>query len=296
MMRKIFLLVVVFLVSVAQAQELNCTVKVNADKVSGTNTQLFKTLQQSLTDFVNKTNWTTQKVKNTERINCSMFITINEASGNMFKGTIQLQSSRPVYNSTYSTPVFNFNDKDFTFSYTEFQNLNYNPSSFDSNLVSVVAFYSMIIIGLDADTFTPDGGMPYYEVAQEIANVAQSSGYKGWDLGDSNQNRFALVSNLQSNAYSQFRDAIYQYHYEGLDTMHKDLKAAKEKIIEAITKLSYLELSKPNSFLTRIFFDAKADEIVSIFTGGPAVDNGVLLDKLFSVSPLNSSKWQEIKL
>ena len=295
-MHKIVLIITVFIFGATQAQELNCTVKVNADKVTGTNTQLFKTLQLSLNDFVNKTTWTTQKIKTNERINCSMFITINEASSNVFKATIQVQSSRPVFNSTYSSPVFNFNDKDFTFTYTEFQNLNYNPSSFDSNLVSVVAFYSLIIIGLDADTFTPDGGIPYYEVAQEITNVAQSSGYKGWDQGDTNQNRFVLVSSLSSNAYSQFRDAIYQYHFEGLDQMHKDIKTAKEKIIDAITKLSYLELSKPNSFLTRVFFDAKADEIVSIFTGGPAVNNGDLLDKLFSISPLNSNKWQEIKL
>ena len=295
-MHKLIVLVVVFLFGSAYAQELNCTVKVNADKVSGTNTQVFKTMETSISDLVNKTNWTTQKVKPNERINCSMFITINEASANLFKGTIQVQSSRPVFNSTYSTPVFNFNDKDFTFSYTEFQNFNYNPSSFDSNLVSVIAFYSQIIIGLDADTFVLDGGIPYYETAQEIASVAQSSGYKGWDLGDNNQNRYALVTNLLSNAYSQYRDAMYQYHYEGMDQMHKDLKLAKEKIVEAITKLSFLESSKPNSFLMRVFYDAKADEIVSIFTGGPAVNNGDLLDKLFVTSPLNSNKWAAIKL
>ncbi len=295
-MHKLILFVLVFFFNAAQAQELNCTVRVNADKVSGTNTQIFKTLQQSVGDLVNKTNWTTQKIKSNERINCSMFITINEASGNLFKGTIQVQSSRPVFNSTFSTPILNFNDKDFTFTYTEFQNLNYNPSSFDSNLVSVIAFYSQIIIGLDADTFALDGGIPFYETAQEITTVAQSSGYKGWDQGDNNQNRFTLVTSLLSNAFSQFRDAMFQYHFEGLDQMHKDQKLAKEKIIDAIAKLSLLETSKPNSFLTRVFFDAKADEIVSIFTGGPIVNNGDLLDKLFVVSPLNSNKWAEIKL
>ncbi|NHM07756.1 DUF4835 family protein [Flavobacterium sp. CYK-4] len=295
-MHKILTILTVFLFGTAQAQELNCTVKVNAEQVAGNNLQVFKTLERALADFVNKTNWTTQKVNANERINCSMFININEFAGNQFKASIQVESSRPVYNSTYSSPVFNYNDKDFNFNYTEFQNLNYNPATFDSNLVSVIAFYSMIIIGLDADTFKQDGGIPYYEVAQEIATVAQSSGYAGWSQGDSNQNRYFLVNNLLSNMYSQYRDALYFYHYEGMDLMHKDQKTAKEKIIYAITQLSYMEANKPNSFLTRVFFDAKSDEIVSIFTGGPTVDNATLLDKLFAISPMNSSKWTEIKL
>jgi hypothetical protein len=295
-MRKLILVAFIIFFGTAQAQELNCTLKVNADKVGGTNTQIFKTLERSLTDFVNKTSWTTQKIAANERINCSMFITVNEFAGNQFKATIQVGSSRPVFNSTYTSPVFNYNDKDFNFEYNEFQNLSFNPASFDSNLVSVIAYYSLIIIGLDADTFAQDGGTPYYEVAQEIVNVAQSSGFAGWGQGDSNQNRYFLVNNLTSNMYVQFRDALYQYHFDGLDTMHKDLKTAKEKIIGAITQLSFMELSKPNSFLTRVFFDAKADEIVSIFTGGPTVDNATLLDKLFTVSPMNSSKWAEIKL
>jgi hypothetical protein len=295
-MHKLLIIIFAFLIGSANAQELNCTVKVNYDQIGGTNFQIFKTLEKGLADFVNKTNWTTQKVKNNERINCSMFITINEATGNQFKATIQVGSSRTAYNSTYSSPILNYNDKDFNFEYTEFQLLNYNPNSFDSNLVSVISFYSLIIIGMDADTFKLDGGMPYYETAQEIVTVAQSSGYKGWNQGDSNQNRYFLANDLISNTYSQFRDALYQYHFEGLDLMHKDLKLAKEKIIEAITKLSYMAISRPNSFLSRIFFDAKSDEIVSIFTGGPAVNNGELLDKLFSISPINSSKWTEIKL
>lgn len=295
-MHKLLVIIFAFIIGNVNAQELNCTVKVNYDQIGGTNFQIFKTLEKGLADFVNKTNWTTQKVKNNERINCSMFITINEASGNQFKATIQVGSSRTAYNSTYSSPILNYNDKDFNFEYTEFQLLNYNPNSFDSNLVSVISFYSLIIIGMDADTFKLDGGMPYYEAAQEIVTVAQSSGYKGWNQGDSNQNRYFLANNLVSNTFSQFRDALFQYHFEGLDQMNKDLKLAKEKIIEAITKLSYMEITRPNSFLTRIFFDAKSDEIVSIFTGGPAVNNGELLDKLFTISPINSNKWTEIKL
>jgi hypothetical protein len=225
-----------------------------------------------------------------------MFINIMEYNTNQFKATIQVSSTRPIYNSGYSSPVFNHNDKDFNFEYTEFQLLNYNPNSFDSNLVSVIAFYSLMIIAIDADTFKPDGGTPYYEAAQEVANVAQSSGYTGWMQGDTNQNRYWLINNVLSNTFSQFREALYTYHYEGLDRMHEDQKGAKEKIVEAVTKLSYMELSRPNSFLTRVFFDAKSDEIVSIFTGGPTVDTSSLVNVLYTISPMNSGKWSEIKM
>ncbi|MBS7786729.1 DUF4835 family protein [Flavobacterium sp. CYK-55] len=297
-MRNIFFICLFFSWGFLHSQELNCTVKVNSAKVGGSNAQVFKTLERSLNDFVNKTSWTNNalKLKNNERITCSMFITIDEVNGSIYKGSIQVQSSRPIYNSAYSSPIFNYNDKDFSFDYTEFQILNYNPNAFESNLVSVVSFYCLMIIGFDADTFSQDGGTAYYEIAQDIATTAQSSGYPGWNMGDTNQNRYFLINNVLSNLYVQFRDALYQYHFEGLDQMHKDQKTTKERIISAITQLSYMELNKPNSFLTRVFFDAKADEIVSIFTGGPVVDNATLVDKLFTISPLNSAKWSEIKI
>lgn len=295
-MYKKIILLFILCVGTVSAQELNCTVKVNFEQVAGTNNQVFKTMETVLTDFVNKTNWTSQKVKTNERINCAMFINVNEYNTNQFKATIQVSSSRPIYNSGYSSPVFNHNDKDFNFEYTEFQLLNYNPNSFDSNLVSVIAFYSLMIIAIDADTFKADGGTPYYEAAQEVANVAQSSGYTGWMQGDTNQNRYWLINNILSNTFDQYREALYTYHYEGLDKMHQDQKTAKEKISEAITKLSYMELNRPNSFLTRVFFDAKSDEIVSIFTGGPTVDTSSLVNVLYTISPMNSTKWSEIKM
>jgi hypothetical protein len=196
----------------------------------------------------------------------------------------------------YSSPVLNYNDKDFNFEYTEFQLLNFNPNSFDSNLVSVIAFYSLVIIAMDADTYKMDGGQSYYEAAQDVANVAQSSGYKGWTQGDTNQNRDWFITNVLSNTFSQFREALYTYHFEGLDQMHQDQKIGKEKVSEGITKLSYMELNRPNSYLTRIFFDAKSDEIVSIFTGGGTFDNESLVNKLYTISPMNSEKWSEIKM
>lgn len=294
-MLRILLFAFLLFFGIAQSQELNCTVKVNADKVGGTNTQVFKTLEKSLTDFVNKTSWTTQAYKSNERINCTMFITVNEYNAPQFSGTIQVSSSRPAFNSTYSSPVFNYNDKDFSFDYTEFQNLNFNPTSFESNLVSVIAYYSYMIIAMDADTFALKGGDPYYALAQEVVNVAQTAGYKGWSQSDGNQNRYFLVNDLFSETFGAYREAMFAYHFQGMDIMNKDQKVAKEKVKEAVAKLAEIHKIRPNAFLTRVFFDAKSDEIVSVFSGGPQVQITDLVDNLNRISPLNSSKWTQIK-
>jgi len=277
-----------------QGQELNCTVTVNAQKLSNANQQVFKTLETSLSEFVNQTHWTGLTFKQNEKINCSMYITISSNNSDQFVATIQVQSSRPTYNSTYASPILNFNDKDFSFSYTEFESLNFNPAVFESNLVSVVSFYSYIILGMDADSFMPSGGTPYLEIAQNISNVAQESGYRGWKQTDGNQNRYFLINDLLSPAYSEVRQTEYEYH-SGLDIMSQDLKAAKEKIKNALLNLGKLNESKPNAYLTRVFFDAKSDEIVSIFSGGPSVSISDLVDNLNKTSPLNSSKWASIK-
>lgn len=277
-----------------QSQELNCTVIVNAQQLPNSNLSVFKTLETSLNEFVNKTDWTGQVYKQNEKINCSMYITISSNNSDQFIATIQVQSSRPIYNSSYVSPVLNFNDKDFSFKYTEFENLLYNPTLFESNLVSVISFYSYIILGMDADTFVPLSGSSYFNIAQNIANTAQQGGYKGWSQTDGNQNRYFLINDLLSPTFSQIRQTMYAYH-AGLDTMPQDLKKAKEQIKESLLSLGKLNLSRPNAFLTRVFFDAKSDEIVSIFSGGPNISVSDLIDNLNKVSPLNSEKWASIK-
>jgi len=288
-----FLLLLFF--GIAQAQQLNCTVNVNADKVTITNKQIFNTLEKSLSDFINKTDWTGQPFKQEEKINCSMFISVTAYDSNQFTATIQVQSSRPIFGSTYSSPILNFNDKDFSFKYNEFENLNFNPTNFESNLVSVVAFYCFVIIGMDADTFSKQGGSKYFETAQEVANLAITGGYKGWGQADGTQNRFFLINDMLSNTFSSFRDALYEYHFEGLDLMQSDLKSAKLKIKDAISTLGKINETRPNAFITRVFFDAKSDEIVSIFSAGPSMDIKELIGSLNSISPTNSSKWAGIK-
>ena len=292
---KLYCFFILLFFGFASAQQLNCSVKVNSDQITITNKQIFNTLENSLSDFVNKTDWTGIPYKQEEKINCSMYITITAYDSNQFTGTIQVQSSRPVYNSTYSSPILNYNDKDFSFKYNEFENLNFNPINFESNLVSVIAFYSFVIIGMDGDTFSKQGGSKYLETAQDVANVAVTGGYKGWGQADGIQNRFFLINDMLSSTFVSFREALYEYHYEGLDAMNNDLQSAKLKIKQAISTLGKINEIRPNAFITRVFFDSKSDEIVSIFSAGPSMDNKELISKLNTISPMNLSKWAEIK-
>ena len=293
-MNKIIIFFLLFSFGLTQAQQLNCTVTVDSQKLSVTNQQVFKTLQTSISEFVNKTDWTGQTVKQNEKINCSMYITVSSNNSDQFTATIQVQSSRPIFNSSYSSPVLNYNDKDFNFRYIEFENLIFSPTTFDSNLVSVLAFYSYMILGMDADTFVSESGNSYFEIAQNISNVAQQGGSKGWSQADGNQNRYFLINDILSPAFKQIRQTMLDYHV-GLDVMNQDLKASKEKVKGSLIDLAKLNASRPNAFLTRVFFDAKSDEIVSIFSGGPSITISDLVDNLNKISPLNSSKWMLMK-
>ena len=293
-MNKIVTLFVFLIFGFTQAQQLNCTVTINTERLPNPNQQVFKTLQTSLSEFVNKTDWTGSVLKQNERINCSMYITLSSGGSDLFTGTIQVQSSRLIFNSTYSSPVLNYNDKDFNFRYIEYEPLLFNPATFESNLVSVVSFYSYLILAMDADTFQMGAGNQYLEIAQNIASVAQQGGSKGWSQSDGLQNRYYLINDMISPMYSDLRQVMYAYH-TGLDGMSLDLKASKEKIKNAVMIMGKLNSVKPNAFLTRVFFDAKSDEIVSIFSGGPNIPVGDLTDVLNKVSPLNSTKWSQIK-
>lgn len=288
------LLLIMFTFSM-KGQELNCTVKINYERITDANPQVFKTLERALNDFVNNTRWTARDFERNERIDCSMFINVSAYNSNSFTATLQVQSSRPIYNSTYSSPIFNFNDNDLNFSYNEGENLYYNPNSFDSNLVAVVAYYANIIIGLDADSFQKTSGTDCYEVAQNIASLGAGKGYKGWSQQDGNMNRYFLTLDLLSSTYTPFREALYEYHYGALDKMADDQKLAKEKVIVSLKTLAKVQTVRPNAFLTRIFFDAKSDEIVSMFSGGPSVPVTELVEMLNKISPLNGAKWSRIR-
>ncbi|KAB1067274.1 DUF4835 family protein [Tamlana haliotis] len=294
-MRNLFILLLLFLGIQGFSQELNCNVVVNAQQTGNENFPIFNTLEKQVTEFVNNTKWTSKVFKPQERINCSMVINLSNYVGESFQGTIQVQSSRPIYGSSYSTPVYNFNDKDFNFTYLEYQNLIYNPTQYESNLISVIAFHVYMILALDADTFSMEGGQEYYKQAQVITNYSQQGNHKGWRVEDGLQSRFALIDNILSTTYKEFRSVLYDYHRKGLDEMHTNVRAGKEAIASSILEFNAMNNRRPNSFLLRVFFDAKSDEIEDIFTEGPNVNITELKETLQKVAPIYSSKWQNIK-
>lgn len=293
-MRKISLFVFLFFIQNLASQELKCTVTYNTNQIGITNQQIFQTLQKSLQEFVNNTKWTNISYKNNEKIECSFFFNFTSFNINQFSGTLQVQASRPVYGSSFSTPILNLNDKDINFTYTEFQNLVFDPNSFDNNLVSIMAFYANMIIGSDLDTFSQNGGSKAYEQALNIVNVAQPSQVKGWIQTNDLQSRFYLINDILSNTFEPFRAAMFQYHFEGFDKMTTNVKEGKIGINKSISTLFELAKVRPNAYLTRVFFDTKADEIVSIFSDGPKVDLKNLNENLNSLSPTNTSKWSQI--
>jgi len=278
------------------SQELNAQVIVNSNLVNQTNQQIFETLEKSLNEFLNNQSWTNREFLNNEKITCSFIFTLSSYKNDKFEGTLQVQSQRPVFDSNYDSPILNFLDKDIEFKYQEFQPLFFNRSSFESNLVSIISYYSFLIIGMDMDTFKLNGGSFSFENAQTIVNLARQSGYKGWNPNESDRNRFWLIESMLSNSYSDYRKSSYIYHKKGLDFMTSKNFEAKKAIIESINNLEKVYNIRPDSYLLQIFFDAKSDEILRIFSGGPKVDFSLTLSVLKKISPFFNSKWKQIKM
>ncbi|CAA0237754.1 conserved exported hypothetical protein [Tenacibaculum maritimum] len=296
-MRNYFLSIVLAMLSInlINAQELNALVTINADKIQSSNKQVYKTLEKSLTEFLNQTEWTKKKVKVQERINCAFNIIINSQTNNNFDASLQVQSTRPAYNSTYETPILNINDTDFSFTYNEFDPLIYNPTSFDSNLISTIVFYVYTIIGVDADTFALKGGEDYLKEAENVMLQAQQSGGAGWENVIGKQNRFSIIDNLLSAKYDPLRTIYYNYHIKGLDIFSEDEKEAKKNIQTSVEQLESLYNTSIGNLMIRMFLDAKSDEIVNIFSDGALGKNPQKMKQVLQkVSPTNRDKWQKI--
>ena len=294
-MHRIVILIFFLFGESSYSQELNCEVVVNAQQTGNENLPVFKTLEKQLTEFINNTKWTNKAFAPQERINCSMVINVTGYNNNdSFVATLQIQGSRPVYNSTYLTPIYNYNDSDFAFKYVEFQDLIFNKNQFTSNLISVLTFHVYMILGIDADTFSLKGGEEHFKQAEIILNYSQQENFKGWNLADGRQTRYILITNLLSPLYKEYRDALYTYHFEGLDKMYENPKISKETIANSFELLKTMNNRRPNSFLLRTFFDAKSDEIEQIFTGGPSVNITETKETLSKIAPMRSSKWRNI--
>ena len=294
MRRVLYLFFTILSFQAVPAQELDCIVTVNSDQVGQTNQQIFKTLERSLNDFVNKTKWTNRVYNENERVSARMFITVTRYESDQFEANIQIQSNRPVFNTSYESPVFNYKDNAFNFQYQEFEPLVYNPNSFDSNLVGVISYYVYIILGLDADTFSLEGGDEFFRKAQNIVTQAQGTNFSGWGQETGERTRFELVDNLLSNSFREYRIAMYNYHRKGLDILADNNSTGKQVIAGSLRLFETLIKRRPNAFLIQTFFDAKAEEIQNIFSDGPKVDIVKLKETLNKVAPFYSSTWNEI--
>lgn len=277
------------------AQEFNANVVVNAEQTNVSSLQVFKTLERDLREFINETSWSNKVYANQERIDASFNIIVSNYDADNFTATLQIQASRPVFGSTYLSPIYNYNDRQFNFTYREFQPLNFNPNNFESNLVSAIAFHIYTILGLDASTYSPNGGEEYHRIAKQIVNTAASGNSQGWKATDGAQSRYQINEALISPVFSSFHTVMYQYHREGLDIMQENPRDGKEKIAQAINALREINDRRPNSFLLRTFFDAKAEEIQSIFSDGPSVNIDQLVQNLTRMAPTKRDNWTTIK-
>lgn len=296
-MRNLLIILHCFFSLSSIAQELSCTVSVDASQMQSSNTQIYKNLEQTISDFVNTRKWTNKNYKEQEKIQCGIKLVITKQnSSNSFTANFLVQASRPVYGSSYKTTTFNFNDVEVNFNFNEYQPLFFNETSFESNLVSVLSFYVYTILGIDADTFALNGGQEYHEKAQNIVIQAQQSNFKGWKRNDGNGTRFQLNDNILSPAFQSYRDVLYEYHLKGLDKMSENKKQAKKAIADTVLKMKRVYDRRVNAFLIRIFMDAKADEIIDVFSDGPRINTTNLKETLLKIYPSYSAKWEKIKV
>ena len=297
LMKQFFLLFAGLLLTWSvSAQDLNARVQILSPQIQNPNQRIFTVLETSIRDFLNNRRWSGDAVQAQERIDCNFIITINNWDGSgSFKAEAQIQSSRPVYGTSYNTTVININDKDFDFNYSEGQPLDFTDQNYTSNLTSLLAYYAYIITGFDYDTFSKNGGSTYFNKAQLVVNNAQNAPNKGWKAFEGLRNRFWLTENLASKTYSPVRESIYEYHRQGLDIMSGNQQKAEKVIQGLLPKLQKIDKQKQGSMLPQLFFTAKADEVVKILSTSAPQERLRAYNLLAEMDPANISKYEALK-
>lgn len=292
----------VFIVSVASeasSQELNCNVQVSAQRIQGSNRQVFENMQKDIYEFMNNTVWTNHVFSFAERIDCNLLINLSEQlSADEFRGTIQVQLRRPVYNTTYTTTLLNFVDNSFQFRYVEFQPFEFDPNTHRSNLIAVLAYYAYLILGFDYDSFSPEGGTEFYAMAEKIVTNAQNAPEAGWKPydGSRNRNRYWLVKNLLDKQYEGIRRFIYEYDINGLDRMESRTPEARTSIAESLKLIQDVYRRKPDPFmyLVQVVMESKSDEMVNIFSEAFPEEKSRVIQILVEIDPSNKTKYEKI--
>ncbi|MCB0580658.1 MAG: DUF4835 family protein [Phaeodactylibacter sp.] len=281
------------------AQELNATVRINTQKLQSADPKVFETLESTVREFLNTQKWTEDVFENEERINANFLITIQEElSPTSFKADIALQASRPVYGSDYETPLINHIDKGVTFFYEQFQPLQFSQNVYNDNLSSVLAFHSYIILGLDYDSYSPFGGEPYFQAAQDILNnvpQAAAAANPGWRSLDGNRNRFWLIENLLSPRVRPLRQAWYDYHRQGLDVSATDVATGRAIIAAALEQIRDVDQAYPNSMVIQVFTDTKSQEILEIFKRGTPQEQNTVVQVMTRIDASNAAEYRAIK-
>ena len=282
-----------------QAQELNARVKINHNQIQGTDNSVFEELEQTLTQFINERQWTSLQFQKNERIACNFNITVTayDNSTNVFTCKAVIQANRPVYNSTYTTTIYNNTDNDFNFEYAQFDQLQFNEEQVDNQLTALIAYYAYLIIGMDLDTFSPMGGEDILQRCMNLANNAQNLNFPGWKAFDNGRNRFAIINDYLEGAMKPFRQLQYDYYRKGLDEMANNAERGRTEITTTLeTNLKKAKENKPLSLLPQIWTDYKKDELANIYKGkGTQKEKESIYELLFNINPSQNAQWDKIK-
>jgi len=296
MMKSFYLLLIsLFIVIAVDAQELNCQVSINSQQVSISDKTKFETLQKAIYEFMNNRQWTNTTFDISERIECSIYITFGKnSSGDNYTASIQVQSSRPVYNSAFNSIMVNIVDNDFDFSWVEHDPLDFQINTYTSNLTSVLAFYAYIIIGNDFDSFSLNGGNQYYNDAQTIVNNAQNARESGWKSFEGQKNRYWLIENILNSSYSDYRKFTYEYHRLGLDQLSSSMSKGRAAILKSLKYLQQVHRNKPGLYIMNLLMDAKRDEFIGVFSEAPANEKNNAKTILSEIDPAHSGDYQKM--
>jgi hypothetical protein len=290
---------IMLLSSPVMAQELNCNVQISAQRIPGSNRQVFETMQRDIYEFMNNTVWTNNVYNYAERVDCNILINLSDQlSADEFRGTLQVQLRRPVFNTTYNSTMLNFIDNSIQFRYVEFQPLEFDPGVHRSNLVSVLAYYAYMVLGFDYDSFSPLGGTEFFQVAEKIVNNAQNAPEPGWKPYDAsrNRNRYWLIKNILDKEYEGVRQFVYEYDINGLDKLESRITEARKNMEESLKLLQEVYRRKPDPFMyyLQVVIDAKSDELINIFQEAFPEEKSRVVQILTEIDPGNKAKYEKI--
>lgn len=289
------ILIVFSSLPLVKAQEFLVNISVNAPTIEGTDRRVFEALQSALYEFMNNRKWTNANIKSLERIECTMMLTVRErVSSDEYKGTLNVVLQRPIYKTSYNSPQFNFIDENVQFRYLESQPLEFSDNTFSSNLTAVFAYYAYIMLGLDFDSFSLNGGDAFYNAAESIVSSAQNANERGWKAFDGTRNRYWLVENLRNPAYRVLHQFIYEYHRQGLDLMADNQDEGRANIASALSYLEQVKKSRSDLFFLQLIADAKRDEIINIFSKGSPQEKTKVANIMREVDPANASRYEKI--